>query len=221
MTWIEVYNATILKVFGESTPSAGLDVAIRGSSGIIANAHRKIQQDWNYWFMEAETTITLAAGTPSYALPTGFKEIFPRGLRLKDSSTGDFDLPLSPLLPNEAYETFRDSDDEADYPLYYEIFGGSLYLYPTPQLAGVVAYLRYYKYLDRPPTTFAATTDILITEGANAVIFLAASEICKIQEEYQKAQILEAEGVAQVNLLQSLDQRMKQSELNEIRYRDF
>jgi len=221
MTWQEIYNLTVFKIWGTSVPPAGVQNVLQGQYGLIANAHRKIQKDYNYWFMEATATNALIAGTANYALPAGFKEIIREGIRLVDATSGDYNIPIKPLMPNDAYIDHRGASDEADYPNYYEIYGGELVLYPTPSLDGVVLNMRCYVYLDRPPAVFDATYDDLTRNGHGAIVALAAAEMCKIQEEYQKAQVFEAEAAAEIELLKVEDDRLRRAEIRTCEYAGF
>lgn len=221
MTWEELYNRTVFKIWGTSTPPALVQAVLQGQYGLIANAHFKLQQDFNFWFMEDATTIAMVDGTSAYALPTNFKEVVKSGFRFLDSVTGDYYPPITQLKPGVAFEDYRGSTDESDYPTYYEIYNGQIVLYPKPSLTGAVLQVRYYGYLDRPPAVFGTTYDDLTRNGYNAIVALAAADMCKILEEYQKQQIFEAEANTEISLLHQADDRMRRAEITECEYKGF
>lgn len=218
MNWTDIYNRVVFEVWGNSVPAQGFPGVLQGEYGIIANAHRKIQEDYNYWFMEQAGTNVLIDGTANYALPVGFKEIIQNGLQLVDATTGDYTLPLSPMQPNDTFNHFRDADEEADYPTFYEIFGGEIILHPTPSLSGVVMRLRCFSYLARPPAVFGVTYDDLTRGGHNAIIYEACANICRIQEEYQKEQRFMEQFRVEIERLMQSDARMRRAECNTVLY---
>ncbi len=219
MTFLQIYERVCLKVWGNSQVPQGSAVLLQGQYGVIANVHRRIQEDRNFWFMEKAGTISVVSGTQNYALPTGFKEIVPKGLRIADADSGNFYEPLSPLHPDDAYSHFRDVNETSDYALYYEIYGGQLYLYPMPSLA-VTLSIRYYGYLDRPvAATFTTETDILTQEGADAIVAYSAAEMLRYMNELNRAQMYEAEGNAALEILHQKDHKMRRAEINTCRYR--
>lgn len=214
MNWTEIYNQVVYEVWGNSTPPEGTVAALQGANGIIAQVHRKIQEDYNYWFMETTWTTTLTDGVQSYVLPTLFKEVVQNGFQLIDVTSLDRYPPLSPMQPNDMANHFRDADYEADYPSFYEIYGGALLLYPMPSLTGVTLSARIYQYLARPPAVFDTTSDTLTINGADAIVYGAAARICKIQEEYQKFQVLKSEFAEELERLMQMDVRMRRAEIN-------
>lgn len=74
MNLLEVYNVSMWHVFGtEQPPAADTTFLQAAAEGIISNKHRKIQEDFNYWFMEALYSQPYTAYDNTLALPTGFK----------------------------------------------------------------------------------------------------------------------------------------------------
>ena len=175
--------------------------------------------------MEAQGTIQLLQDVQVYDLPADYKEIMKGGFRLIDASTGNFHDPMNPLLPGDVAAHFKDAAERVTYPLYYEIFGGQLHVYPVPDTTGVLLALRYYAYLPRPPAGWTAPAgdiyDTLTRNGYDAIVGFAAGEMCKILEEYQKMQSFEAEGVIGTELLKTMDVRNRRAEVTECRYAGF
>lgn len=221
MTWEELYNRTVFKIWGISVPPAGVQAVLQGIYGLIANAHHKLQQDFNFWFMENLSTILMVAGTAAYDLPAEFKEVIREGFRFQDLSTSDYYPPIKPLKPGDAFRDYRGHADSADYPTHYEIFNGQIILYPTPSLDNVILQVRSYCYLPRPPAVFGNTFDALTRNGYEAIIALAAAEMCKISEEYQKEQAFRAEAIEGIELLHQIDDRMRRAEIDTCDYKGF
>lgn len=204
-------------IWGDSVPPVGA-ANLRGTNGMIADTHQKIQNEKNYWFMEASATINLVDGTPNYALPVDFKELMDNGLRARDITTLDYYEPLSPMYPGEYDSTNRDSDYEGAYPLHYEIRAGQLYVYPTPSQNSTL-YMWYYKTLPRPITAvFDTSTDTLTEFGYEAICNLTAANMCKILHEYTKAQVFIQDGIAALDTLFKIDVSRRRSYADTVRY---
>ena len=103
MTFLEMYNRTLYKLFGNSAPPQGAAAVLYGTNGIIDNCHRRIQQRKNYWFMEYTATIAVTPAVESYALPTDFKEIDRCGFRPYNATTTDYETPLSQMGAGESF----------------------------------------------------------------------------------------------------------------------
>jgi hypothetical protein len=222
MTWYEIYLHVCLKLWGSSNPPVAAARLI-GPTGMIARAHRDIQRDWNYWFMETETTIPVLAGTSAYALPAGYKELIPGGLQAYDAVSLCYRDVIPPLYPGEAWENYRDPINGASFPSFYEIFGGNIVFYPLPSAAYTVR-MRYYEYLDRPTVgDFVAgvtSSDALTLGCPLAVAALAAMEMAGIQKEMDVVQICMAEAKDEVELLRAEDQKYRRPEVLRTRYVD-
>lgn len=89
MTLSGIYDKVVWYYFGSSTPQASVVAQFQAvGEGVVANLHRKIQEDFNYWFMEASYMVNVPAFTRQVALPANFKcEIDPiRILRFSSAS---------------------------------------------------------------------------------------------------------------------------------------
>lgn len=223
MTWYELYNHVCLKLWGSSNPPASA-VNLIGPNGMIARAHRDIQRDWNYWFMEASTTISVTAGVSSYALPTNFKELIKKGLQAVDSSSGYYLDPLSPLYPGEAFDSFRDPVNGAPYPTHYEIYEDMIHIYPIPSGAFTIR-MRYYKYLDRPTAADFGAPPISVSDALTiacplGIAALAAMEFAGIQKEADVVQMCLSEVKDSIDTLKQEDQKRRRAEALQVRYAD-
>jgi hypothetical protein len=217
MTWLEIYNAVCMRIWGVQTPPEGAVALLQGANGVIGQVHHNIQTKRNYWFMEAVTTFPIVAGTMLYDLPVNFKEIVLGGLRFVDATSGQYYPQLKMILPID-YNCFSDNGT-ADYPEYYEIWGGQLALYPMPK-SNQTLHMRYYKYFDRPPAVFAGTSDLLTIHGSEAIYDLAAAEVLLAQEEYQKAALYDKKGSDALELLNFEDEDRRRPEVTQVRYQE-
>jgi hypothetical protein len=112
---------------------------------------------------ETTATLTTTAGTQSVALPTGFRQV--RKLKI----IGDPGYPLSQVSPN-VVETY----DYAGRPTVFAIEGANLALGPIPDSVYTLTLL----YLSRlAPLTANTQTNWLLTENADAYVFMACSMI--------------------------------------------
>jgi hypothetical protein len=191
---------------------------------MISRAHRDIQRDWNYWFMEADTTISVIAGTQTYAIPTNYKELMKKGLQVLDSASGSYLDPLSPLYSGEAYDYFRDSVNGAEFPSHYEIYDGNIVFYPIPSSAYTVR-MRYYKFLPKPVLADFGAPPISVSDALTlacplGIAAIATMEMAGIQKEIDVVQMCQSEAKDSIELLKSDDQKRRRPEVLQVRYRD-
>jgi len=222
MTWTEVYNRVVFKIWGNSTVPAGTLAVLQGDEGIIGNVHRKIQQDYNYWFMQTSGTLTSASGTQSYSatgLSGTYKEIISMAW-LVDGETFYSD-PLSPVSTQDAEKLYIQSAATAKYPTLYELRDENIILYPIPTTSSLTLRVQYWQFLDRPPASFDATTDDLITYGADAVVNGAAAEMLEILKEWDSVKAMNGRAGEALELLKQEDRRRRQAPLYNIKYKDY
>ena len=217
MTFQEMYDRIVYKLWGNSNLPTGAQNILYYSNGIIANIHRKIQQERDYWFMEAETTIPVLAGSNGFALPALFKEVVRCGFRFQDGS-GNYDYPLTALNVGEEWQIYRQATDVSEYPEYYDIFGGLLYLKPAPS-KDITLYIRCYKYL--PKLNLPVDEDILCQFGYDAIINLSCAEYLEMNKEFQEAQAYAMRGLEALEILKKTDMQMRRAEIVEIEYGDY
>jgi hypothetical protein len=75
VTFGEIYTRAMWLVYGASTQPVDADTQFQAvTEGILANLHRNLQEDFNYWFMEEAYGVAVPAYTRSLALPSDFKE---------------------------------------------------------------------------------------------------------------------------------------------------
>ncbi len=219
MTWTEVYNRVVFKIWGNSTAPAGSQAVLQGDEGFIGNVCRKIMQDYNYWFMQTSSTITSVAATQEYDLPSDFKEIISAAWLVSGETY--YSSPLSPISTQDAEKSHIQSDGTTKYPLYYEIKDEKIVLYAIPSTSALTLRLQYWQFLDRPPAVFTSATDDLITYGAGAVVNAAAAEMFEILKEWDSAKAMTGRAAEALQMLKNEDRRRRQSPLYKVKYSEF
>mgnify|MGYP001157472996 FL=1 len=75
MTFGEIYTRVMWLVYGDTNyPQSTQTHMSNINYGIISEAHRKVQNDFNYWFMERVYMKELEAGKVAFDLPSAFKQ---------------------------------------------------------------------------------------------------------------------------------------------------
>lgn len=219
MTFGEIYTRVCFNLWGNSAVPTGTAAILQGHDGIIANAHRKIMQADNFWFMHTWTTFDLLSGTQGYNLPTNFKELI--SAIIKVDGEDYFQLPLSPLGGQEShFNMWPVNNGAADYPEWYEITDEAITLYPMPATSMTDAlHLVYWTFMPRPTTAgFTSEYDALTDYGADAIIYKATADMAKILKEFDVAQVYQADFENEIELLRNESRRRMQANLYEVRY---
>jgi hypothetical protein len=214
MIYGDIIDKAILEVFGDDTPQASVLANMYGSEGIVGTIQRQLQEEHNYWFMLADTTVTLIDATAAYDLNLAneFKEEI--NLHVVDQDSYVYD-PLTKITPNQA-DVLQAEETE---PTHYWIdYGGTyrrLNLYPTPNVdAGYTRtlHLRYWKYLTKLSDTDAtldAYSDDISVQAPWYLIYKSAAMLCSTIESYEKMQIMEVRATEQLQKLNKKDSRYK------------
>jgi hypothetical protein len=223
MTFGEIYSAVVLNVWGDSTPPSSMVTRLQGEEGIIANMHRDIQVDYNYWFMKTYYTLNSVDGQQGYALPDNYKEAINCMWQVVDASATypRFTDPLIRLSVEQAHWKWKDNNSETEYPGYFEIINGqSIIFYPIPSEDNRELTVVYWKFLERPTTAgFTTAYDDLTTAGAEAIVALATAKAFRILQEFNNANMYEGEAKRQIELLKQEDYRRRQANLEFVEYR--
>jgi len=166
MTFQQILNRVSQNIWGNTAAPAAHVAMLEGEYGIIAEAHRQIQQDYNYWFMQEYASVESEVGVQAYNLPTDYKQMITALWQTVDeygAITG-FSNPLMPLGLGDAQKYFWKSDDSDtnEYPGYYEIFGNNIVIYPDPSEIRAL-HIYYWKFLPRP-TDFDLSDDLNDTQ---------------------------------------------------------
>ena len=221
MNFGEIYDSVVFNVWGDSVPPTGSVARLQGESGIIANMHRDIQTDYNYWFMESWAEIDSIVGNQGYDLPANYKEIINCMWQVLDTDATDpyFTDPLNNLSLRDAHLIWKDNNQRDEYPENFQIrLGMNLILYPIPSEIRRLVVV-YNRYLDRPATaTFSADTDDLTQYGAEAIISLSTAKMFRILQELNMSSTYDAEARRYIELLKREDFRRRQSLMNKVDY---
>lgn len=223
MNFGEIYDAVVFNIWGGAVPPTDAVARLQGSEGIIANMHRDIQIDYNYWFMESWTIVESIAGTQGYAMPDNFKELVNAMWQVIDSIATDpyFTEPLKVWSTKEAHVLgWVNNNQRVEYPTHFEIKDGiSLILYPIPEETDRELNVIYTRFLDRPTTVdFSTDTDILTQRGAEAIIALATAKMFRILQEMNMSQVYDGEARRYIELLKREDFNRRQSLLLSVNY---
>ncbi len=214
MTFQEMYQRACLLYWGNSAPAQSAEeLFCNADNGFLVNAHRKIQQLYNFWFMHAHAIISVYDGVQGYALPEGYKDLITA--QFWDTENEDFLPPITPLLLADAQKyKWTNSKQEAEYPENYEIIDEAIILYPEPMEEEKHLTMVYWKFLT-PPTvaTFDTHEDELTIYGAEAIIFYALADMSLIDKEYDGRQRFMTKFNSELDLLKGEDYSRRQRHL--------
>lgn len=216
MTFGEISDKVQFKIWGTSTPPQGAVAQLEGQDGIICDCHRKIQQKYNYWFMQGYTSFPTVANLQAYPLPADYKELI--SVQFKVYGTDYFQEPMSPLGLKEAqYYKWTENADPVEYPTWFELIGESIVLYPAPSTANYYFHMVYWGFLMRPTDAlFQTTEDELTMYGGTAIVNMAVAEMKDVLEEYQAAEMWRRKAEDEIESLKEEDRRRRQSQIAEV-----
>jgi len=201
MTLTEIYNKVVWYVFGD-TASIPTSVAanLQGDEGLIAQIHRRVQVEWDYWFQQYEDTMAVTSGNNTYLMPGTFKKEIE--FYFTDASTGHSREPLTRLIRHEKVATFQDPTEEAEYPTHYETVRNRLYLYPTPN-QDLTLNRRYIRILPNPG--WPDGEDFVTNEATMVLIYLAVIELCSVLDYDKKLNLFATKYKIELDTLRERD----------------
>jgi len=190
MIYGRIYDRVCFEVWGNTPVPPGVDTVLKGADGIISILQQQIQEDYNFWFMEKETSISVIDGTTQYDLDSGnFKEEI--SFRFENTN-GDFLVPLERVREQKRLDLFRSASSTTEYPpWYYKDWNAStsyqrITLYPEPSVNHTL-WLKYWGYLTKlTDATFDDAEDTLSIESPMTLVYGAVEKICKSLEYYDK-----------------------------------
>ena len=223
MTFYEIYASAVVRLWGDTTPPTSAIAFLQGANGIIANAHRQLQQDYNYWFLRAYTSWPTVAGTQTYGLPAECKEII--NLQFKKADEDYFLDPMSVLSLTEPFKTqWINEQTQVEYPTFYELLGESITIYPPPSGIRTV-HLIYWSFFDRPVAadwvSGSSTEDSVIEYAGDILSYLSAAEYSLIMKEYDQYQVYNQKAEELIFKLKQENYRRIQAPLQEVVYEEF
>jgi len=216
LTVQEIYDAVVFNLWGNTGAPAGVEAVI---NRIIEQCHRRVQQDYNYWFMHTWAALECEAGVQSYALPENFKEYISSLWQTVDSEDepNGFTKILSVIGMGDAQQYLWQQDGySVEYPEYVEITGGNLVVYPDITEARTL-YLVYWMFLDLPD---AAEDDDLTIYGDEVLVNMATYKTALHLKEFDLVNAYKTEYLESLELLKNEDRRRRQSPINWVDYND-
>lgn len=220
MTFYEIYARTIMRLYGDTTPPTSSVALLQGSPGLIADAYKRVQQSYNYWFMRAYTTWATVAETQTYGLPALYKSMI--SLQFKTSGENYFQDPMSPLKLVDPFNTqWNKNFDSVEYPQFYEINGNTIAIYPAPSEIRTL-HMIYWSFFAQPVAADwveASSSNNDLTDNAGDIIsYLASSDYSLIMKEYDQAQVYAQKAEELTILLKEQDYANRQSLIQDVRY---
>lgn len=224
MTYAEIYNQICMYVWGDTGLPTNMGYMLIGSEGIVAQARKQIQEDYDYWFMEATHELPVIASDSTYDLDF---DNFKKEIRLWfEDENGDYVTPLTKLSKNEQDQHFTDADQEVKYPTHYYIDYNSstgyrrLNLYPIPEEDRTL-HIRYYRYLDLLSDielTWNTTEDNLSIEAPSLLIWTAIRDITNIHTNLELLAMAENNIARELTSLKNKDWQYQRANTGRIRY---
>lgn len=109
MTFGNIYNRVMWILYGDTNHPQSTQNNMQGINyGIISEAHRKIQNDYNYWFMRKVYIKDIEKGASVIQLPNDYRhDFYVRVITYKDEvadSGGDATVLPSGIVSGVAYE---------------------------------------------------------------------------------------------------------------------
>lgn len=213
MTLLEISNRISYKVWGDPTASPPPASASAILPDLILEAWRKIQIDYNYWFMKSSATISTVAGTTLYNLPTNFKEIISCYFQIYGQTY--YGQPLVPI-DDAGANKYLSYNTQIEYPESFQIADEQIKLFPAPSGIRTLT-VNYWKFLTEP-TTFNTHEDDLTIYGYKAIVNFCVAELKADLEGFQESNFYTAKYEEAIADLKREDYRRRQSALSDINY---
>lgn len=219
MTLLEIYDKVVWLVYGDTAPPSSFATNMQGENGVISEAHRQIQRDFNYWFMYLTADQVLTSGVSAYSFPgvdTDFKEII--GI-IPYNSDGEFSAKLGRMTPSDAKLAYPDSAATSKTPLNYTLDLATYTVYPEPSDSAESLLVQYLQFL--PKLIDNSDTDALTVEGAWVIIYKVAIDACIALDYSEKLQTLPGRYAEALNSLRMEDWSRKRGEMMYVDRNDF
>ncbi|GEM_PF-5331834 len=213
MTYQEIYNLICYKCWGDLGASPPPAAIANYLPQMIFRAHRKIQQDYNYWFMRFSITQNTIAAQEAYALPDAYKEM----IEIRQQLQGDTKyLPSIPVVHFDELKYLNSARQQALYAKCYALMNNNMYLHPIPQESDIVINLHLWKFLVM--TIDATFEDDLMRYGGSAIVNYVVSELKQDLDESNASARYFERFTDDMEQLQREDYRRRQSMLEDLEY---
>lgn len=234
MTYAEIYNYVVRKVWGASTPPTSISTLLQGVNGIIANKHQMIQDDYNYWFMKHEYSMQ-SAGIPivypynycvgdikkvlqviciqDLALDTERRKI------VLEETMDKMSLKLSETSTSDVPSIF--AWEKTQYPTGTE--AAMFLFYPRTTDNAVLDYvISTFSRIARPNITDVSTISDYVTDYAGELIAcLAAADVFGMIKEYDGKQDAIADVMNLLDKLKEQDRNIRQNNFSQMEYVEY
>jgi len=207
MTFLEIYNLIVAEIWQDSTPPSSASTILKGEFGTINRACKKIQRDYNYWFMREEEEFSTTSGVNTKDV-SDLKKLI--SLRYADAE-GNYNIDLE-YIGGESDFT---SSDEAEYASEYKVEGNQLIFSPTPNAAKDLK-LVYFKFF--PALSDDADENDLTIYAGDAIKDLAISYFMQIKKEFDLSNIYKNNYLEDLESLREEDRDRRQRYNKEYSY---
>jgi len=211
MTFDEIRREAYYKVWGSAVPPE--DVVVNMPRW-LSTAHKEIQKDYNFWFMQdGNAIITTSPDVDLYLLPEDLKELIECFIRIGEQN--DYTYSLRPGI------LVKPTQEKAENPTWFQIVGDSIKLFPTPSEERDLI-LSYWKYLIAPDITdldFYSYEDALTRNGHEAIVHYVVWKIKSGMDAYQEAANNYEQYAIALENLKRQDFKMRQVHYTEMDYR--
>lgn len=167
----------------------------------LNRAYKDIQGRADWWWMLGTSSDTTVADQQTYSLPSDYRKMFEVRVDNKDYY----------FLPHER----RNERVSPGWSGYYSILGSDLYLYPTPDTAGLTINYLYFK----QPADMAAGSDepTFDTQFHDAVLYLALTYYSEWDRELADAQYFKNQAEAIIVQMKEFYQKQSAQEIMRLR----
>lgn len=215
MTFLEIYNQVCFNNYGTSTVEAGVQAMLQGERGVISNAHRALQDEYNFWFMEQTETTAIDETSTHVDLPDNFKKDITVTFIDSDGKYHE----MIKLAKGEMDRLYTDKTQKATVPVHFNLVGEELQFFPmlSEDVTGSIM-IRYFGYLDRIDT-FDGGTDELCTYGGLAIVFKASADMAMRLRDFDAMNAFKTAYLENINSLLIKDAERKNS-IGQMQYCD-
>ncbi len=121
-------------------------------------------KDWP--FLERERELTTVAEQQAYALPYDCDQVKAISVEVSDST---YVVRMCP--DKDQWDTLNETSYTSDYPEWYFVFGGQLFLWPTPATSGnTINVTQKSRVIDLSAADYTTGTIVTATNGTKAIV---------------------------------------------------
>lgn len=206
MTPDAVYNAATFHLFPSGNVPTSTTTFLRGTGGLIGRVHKRLQQLYNFWFLETDTTWALVEDQIEYDLPDNFKEI----ISIYPSGDSGYEAPLRPLIRTHA-EQYLLNQSPVSPPKWFEIVNDVLRVYPAPSEDGTLngRYYKFFAYDD-------VSEDVVLINAGEIIVDLVVAELSDARKEFDDSKVYRDRALEKINLLRQEEHSRRESYMKQV-----